>query len=459
MASILRTILPSANRGRSFSHGVHPDDNKHYTAEKPIERLGFPPELYLLLSQHEGDPSVPVVRPRQEVLRGQVIAEAGANDSVPIHAPATGTIKRIDLVPTIDGTRRQAIVMNVYPGDTQEVRFLTPRDVDALNGEEIADAVRDAGIVELGGSAAPTHTKLRPRAGRTIDTVIVNGCESEPYLTTDQRIMIDRTDDIIVGVKLLLRSLGATKAIIAVENNKPKSAEMLRTRLKAIGQDAGAISLSVLKTKYPQGAEKVLVKTLLKREIPSGDDSSAVGVQVFSVTTAAQIGELLPKGGGLIERVITVTGPGLDKPGNYLVPNGTPLRYILSRIGYKGSAKYLINGGPMTGTTVASLDVPVTKNCDGLIVLRPEDFTENTLSDRFPCINCGKCLDVCPVHLNPAQLGKLAAKRLYLEMDEYHLFDCFECGACSYVCPAQLPLVQYFRVSKTMNQELKAAQE
>lgn len=459
MASILRKILPSAIRGRSFSHGVHPEDNKHYTADKPIERLGFPAELYLLLSQHAGEPSVPVVRPGQEVVRGEVIAEAGANDSVPIHAPATGTVKRIDLVPAFDGSRQQAIVLSVYPGDTQEVRHLTPRNVDTLTGEEISDAVRDAGIVELGGNAVPTHSKLRTPSGRPIDTVIINGCESEPYLTTDQRVMIDRTDEVILGARLILRSLGSTKAIIAVEDNKPKAIDAIRSRLKALGQGSESISLTVVQAKYPQGAEQVLVKTLLKREIPSGRPSSAVGVQVFNVTTAAQIGELVPQGGGLIERVITVTGPGLDKPGNYIVPVGTTLRYVLSRIGYKGSAKYLINGGPMMGNTVASLDVAITKGCDGLLVLRPEDFTEHTLSERFPCINCGKCLEVCPVHLNPAQLGKLAAKRLYLDMDEYHLFDCFECGACSYVCPAQLPLVQYFRVSKTMNQELKAAQE
>jgi len=209
--------------------------------------------------------------------------------------------------------------------------------------------------------------------------------------------------------------------------------------------------------KYPQGAEKMLAKALVNREIPSGGYPSAVGLGVFNVATTTQIGALLPMQRGVIERVVTVTGPGIDKPGNYLVPIGTPLRFILNRLGYQDSAHYLITGGPMMGDTVSSLDVPITKGCGGFLVLRPEDLAPHRVHKTYPCISCGKCVEACPMHLNPCHLGKLAVNRRYLDMDQYHLFDCFECGCCSYVCPSGIPLVQHFRVAKAMNRELKAA--
>lgn len=453
MTSIFEKLNPAHASRPSFTHGVHPPENKHYTSGKPIERFAFPPRLYILLSQHAGKPAVPLVRPGQEVVRGEPIARADGFVSSPLHAPATGVIERIDLVPTAKGPRKEAIILKVYPGDSQEVLYGQKRDVDQMSPQEVIQAIQDAGLVGLGGAAFPTHVKLSPPAGHTVDTILINGCECEPYLTTDHRIMLEQAGDLIEGTRILMRTMGAGRAIIGTEENKLDAAAALRKVLPA----DGSIEVKVTKTKYPQGAEKMLAKALVGREIPSGSYPSSVGLGVFNVATTAQIGALLPMSRGVIERVVTVTGPGLARPGNYLVPIGTPLRFILERLGYHGSAKYLITGGPMMGDTVSSLDVPITKGCGGFLVMRPEDIAEHQMPESFPCISCGECLSACPMHLNPAQLGKLAANRRYLDMDAYNLFDCFECGCCSYVCPAGIPLVQYFRISKVMNREEKAA--
>ncbi len=453
MTAQLATRIPADLRGGTFSHGVHPAENKQYTAGKPIQRFAFPSELFLLLSQHAGKPSVPLVHPGQEVVRGEPIARADGFMSVPLHAPATGTIKRIDLVPTAKGPRKPAIILAVHPGESQEMLYGARRDIDAMTPKEIIQAVQDAGLVGLGGAAFPTHVKLSPPPDHKVDTILINGCECEPYLTTDHRLMLEQPEDLVMGTKILMRAMGADRAIIGTEDNKRDAAEAVR---RVLPKD-GSMTVKVVPTKYPQGAEKMLAKALVNREIPSGGYPSAVGLGVYNVATTAQIGALLPWQRGVIERVVTVTGPGLDKPGNYLVAIGTPLRFILERLGFQGGPQYLITGGPMMGDTVASLDVPITKGCGGFLIFRPEDVAAQTVPKTYPCISCGKCVEACPMHLNPCQLGKLAVKRRYLEMDEYHLFDCFECGCCSYVCPSGIPLVQYFRVSKGMNRELKAA--
>ncbi|MBN1834461.1 MAG: electron transport complex subunit RsxC [Spirochaetales bacterium] len=451
----------------SFRHGVHLPDSKHYTAHRPIERFPFPPRLYLILSQHTGKPSVPIVHRGQEVVRGEPIARADGFVSVPLHAPATGVVERIDRVPTAKGPYREAIVLKVYPGETQQVLYGSPRDVEAMRPEEIVQGVQEAGLVGLGGAAFPTHVKLSPPPGHAVDTLLINGCECEPFLTTDHRIMIEQADEVIRGARLLMRALGAERAIIATEDNKLDAAQALQQGLQRALQQGlqrafpkdGAITVELTKTKYPQGAEKMLAKALVNREIPSGQYPSSVGLGVFNVGTTAQIGTLLPHRRGVIERVVTVTGPGVEKPGNYLVAIGTPLGFILERLGCRGPARYLIAGGPMMGETVPSLDVPITKGCGGLLVLRSEDYPREELSEPFPCINCGKCLEACPMLLNPSAMGKLAAKRLYSEMEAYHLSDCFECGACSYVCPARIPLVQYFRMAKLMNRRARAGSQ
>ena len=438
----------------TFSHGIHPPENKHFTADKPIMRLPFAPELVLPLSQHAGKPSVPLVHAGQEVVRGEPIARADGFMSVPLHAPATGVIRKIDLAPTAKGPRTEAILLKVHPGDSQEVLYGAPRDVEQMTPKEIVQAVQDAGLVGLGGAAFPTHVKLSPPPEHKVDTILINGCECEPYLTTDHRVMIEYADDLVKGAQILMRALGAPRAIIGTEDNKLDAVEAMRAALPS----DGSIQVKTVRTKYPQGAEKMMAKALLNREIPSGGYPSSVGLGVFNVATTAQMGALLPMRRGVIERVVTITGPGVERPGNYLVAIGTPLRFILDQIGFRGTAQRLIMGGPMMGGSVASLDVAITKGCGGVLVLTEQDASGPDSGKTYPCIRCAKCVEACPMHLNPCRLGKLAAKRMYEEMAEnFHLNDCFECGCCSYVCPASIPLVQYFRIAKAMNREIAAA--
>lgn len=438
---------------RTFAHGVHPAENKHFTAGEPITRLPFPPELILPLSQHAGKPSVPLVHRGQEVVRGEPIARADGFMSVPLHAPATGIIEDIEWMPTAKGPRTESILLKVHPGASQEVLYGAPRDVEAMSPEEIVQAVQDAGLVGMGGAAFPTHVKLSPPAGHVVDTLLINGCECEPFLTTDHRVMLDQTEDVIAGTRILMRAMGAERAVIGTEDNKLDAVEALRSALPA---DA-PITVKAVQTKYPQGAEKMLAKALVNREIPPGAYPSSVGLGVFNVATTAQVGALLPHRAGVIERVVTITGPGVGKPGNYTVAIGTSMRWVLDRLGFQGNEQHIILGGPMMGGTVASLDVPITKGCGGVLVLTSQDRGTSPACAASPCISCGKCVEACPIQLNPCTLGKLAVKRRYEDMaTSFHLNDCFECGCCSFVCPASIPLVQYFRVAKAMNRE-KAA--
>ena len=434
----------------TFPHGVHPDDCKQDTAGKPIRRLPFPPVLILPLSQHAGAPSVPLVHPGQEVVRGEPLAKAGGFVSVPLHAPATGVVREIALMPTVKGPRMPSIIMEVYPGDSQEVRYGGPRDVDTMTTAEIVQAVQDTGLVGLGGAAFPTHVKLSPPKEHHVHTVLLNGCECEPFLTTDHRIMLEQGEELIAGMHIFMKALGAERGIIGIEDNKLDAAESLRDLLPA----DGSITVTVVQTKYPQGAEKMLAKSILGVEIPSGSYPSSVGLAVFNVSSTAQLGAQLSRSQGVIERVVTITGPGVEHPGNYLVPIGTPVRFILEKLGFRGAEQTLIMGGPMMGSTVASLDVPITKGCGGFLVLTERELERQTFQSAYPCINCGHCVEACPMILNPCHLGKLAVKHRYAEMeDSYYLNDCFECGCCSYVCPAGIPLVQYFRIAKATNRE------
>lgn len=450
MNTLTSLLNPSTWRRRSFSHGIHPPENKHLTARRGIRRLGFARELVLPLSQHAGAPSELIINPGQEVLRGQLIAKAGGFVSVPLHAPATGIFKGLELRPTAKGPKTECVIIEVYPGDSQEIRFSQPRDIGKLSAQELVTAVQDTGLVGLGGAAFPTHVKLAPPKDHKVHTVLINGCECEPFLTTDHRVMIEQARDIITGTQIFMRALGAEQAIIGTEDNKREAYEAV----KRVLPEDGSISVKMVRTKYPQGAEKMLAKALMDIEIPSGQFPSSVGLAVFNVSSTAQVGQLLPNSQGVIERVVTITGPGVSHPGNYMVPIGTPLRFILDELGFEGSAQHLIMGGPMMGGTVASLDVPVTKGCGGILVLTEAHMQESLSQSAYPCISCGKCLAACPIHLNPSILGKLAQKHRYTEMaSAHHLNDCFECGCCSYVCPSNIPLVQYFRIAKASNRE------
>ena len=438
----------------TFPRGIHPRENKEATEHKATRRMPFPDEMIIPLSQHTGAPARPIVHEGQEVVRGEPIAEASAFISVPMHAPATGVIREIGLARDARGGMSRAIFLKPYPGASQEVLYGGEADIDRIPPEEIAKAVQDTGVVGLGGAAFPTHVKFAVPQGKSIDTVLVNGCECEPYLTTDHRVMLEQPEYIMAGARIARRALRAEQVIIGVESNKMDAVEVLRKHLPK----GEPFSVAVCETKYPQGAEKMLIKSTLHREVPSGGLPSDCGVAVFNVATLAQIGDLLPKCQGLIERVVTITGNGVTKPGNYLIPLGTPLRYALDYCGYKGDeVTQVILGGPMMGVTVGSVDIPFTKGITGVLALTREGLPSVDGKQVYPCIKCGTCVDSCPMHLNPSQLGLLARKREYARMaDQFHLMDCFECGSCAYVCPSSIPLVQYFRIAKAINRERKA---
>lgn len=441
----------------TFSHGIHPPEHKEATEHLAVRRLPFPPEMIVPLSQHTGAPAKAVVKEGQEVVRGEPIAEAGGFVSVPMHAPATGKVTQIGLARDARGQMAPAIFIEPYPGASQEVLYGGTVDIDALSKEELIAAVQSTGVVGLGGAAFPTHVKLAVPEGKKVDTAIVNGCECEPYLTTDHRVMVEQPDEVFKGLRIVMRALGAEQGIVGVETNKPDAIEILRQHVPT----GERMRVEAVETKYPQGAEKMLITSLLGREVPSGGLPLDAGAAVFNVATLAQMGELLPQGQGLIERVVTVTGPGVTKPGNFMVPLGTPLRFLLDFCGFKGDAvTEVILGGPMMGTAIGSVDIPVVKGITGVLVMTKAGQVFDGRLDgvkQLPCIKCATCVDSCPMHLNPSQLGLLARKSEYDRMaEEYHLLDCFECGCCSFVCPSQIPLVQHFRIAKAIVRKHRA---
>lgn len=436
----------------TFAHGVHPPEHKEATAAMPIRRLPFAPEMAVPLSQHAGAPAAPTVREGQEVVRGEPIAEAGGFVSVPMHAPATGVVSAIRPIPDARGGLSTAIVIRLYPGASQDILYGAPQDVASMSPAEIVAAVQATGVVGLGGAAFPTHVKLAPPEGKRVDTVIANGCECEPYLTTDHRVMIEQPEAILEGMRVAMHALRAARGIIGVEDNKADAVRILREHAASRPE----IAVRAIATKYPQGAEKMLIKSLLNREVPPGGLPADVGAAVFNVATLAQIGELLPHRRGLIERVVTVTGPGVARPGNYLMALGTPLRFALEHAGLLPDTTRVILGGPMMGPAAPNLDIPITKGITGILAFTtPEHAAAGKVQ---PCIKCGECLAACPLNLNPSRLGALARKEQYETMaEQFHLFDCFECGCCGYVCPSNIPLVQYFRMAKSVVRSRKAA--
>jgi electron transport complex protein RnfC len=439
-------------RRNSFRHGTHPPDLKDETRHLAIRRFPFAPLLVVPLSQHLGKPAVPVVREGQEVMRGQTIAEADGFMSVAMHAPASGVVKKIALAPSISGAMVQSVYLHPFPASSQEVDDGEPCDVETATPDEIIAAIQLAGVVGLGGAAFPTHVKLKAPEGKEPDTLIINGVECEPYLTTDHRVMLEQTADIFVGIRYLLRATGAAEAIIAVEMNKPDAVEKLE---QALPRDL-PVSVRMCPVKYPQGAEKLVIKSLLDREIPSGGLPADVNAICINVATTAEIGRLLPRGRGIQERVITISGPGVQRKGNYRIPIGTPVRFALEETGAVENLARVFLGGPMMGAAVSNLDITITKGTSGITAFTTaETAVANGHRKVYPCIHCARCVEACPLFLNPSQLGLLAKKEEYLRMAEhFHLMDCFECGACSYVCPSHIPLVQYFRLAKKMARKL-----
>lgn len=432
-----------------FSHGVHPPDSKSLTAAVPIRRMPFPDQVVLPIRQHAGKPAVPIVRAGDRVERGDTVAEADGFVSAPVHASAAGVVKGVKWWPHPDGSTDRAIVVDV---ETWSPQIPRPRIVprwEGLSTEDVVRAVQAAGVVGLGGAAFPTHVKLAPPPDCDIETLIVNGAECEPYLTTDHRTMVEYPERVWFGVRVMMRALDVRRAVIGVENNKPDAIRALRAAQPA-DLDVEVVGLTV---KYPQGAEKMLIKAVTGREVPSGKLPMHVGVVVQNVGSIATIAEVFETGLPLVERIVTVTGPGVGRPGNLIVPVGTKLRDVIEFCGgLADDATEILFGGPMMGQPQSDLDVPIVKGTTGVVVLTA---AESKPREIYPCIKCGTCLEACPVFLNPQKLGQLARAGRYEEMEENHLMDCMLCGSCSYVCPSRLPLSQMFALAKGQLRRMK----
>jgi electron transport complex protein RnfC len=450
---------------KTFAHGVHPPEHKDDTAALPIRQFPFAPVQVVPLLQHFGKPAIAEVRAGQEVVRGQRIARPDGFLSVAMHAPVSGVVEGVALAPAISGRMEPAIFVRPFPGSTQEVLRSAPVDATIATPAQILAAIQEAGIVGLGGAAFPTHAKLKTPDGKRADTVLINGAECEPYLTADHRVMVEHAADVVAGIPYLLKATGAQHAIVCIESNKPDAAAAIRAAIAAASPAASPaagpaglpVRVEVLPVKYPQGAEKMLITAILGREVPSGGLPVDVGALCVNVATTAEIGRLLPHGEGIQERVLTVGGPGVVRKGNYRVPIGTPLRFLLEAVGCADDLTRVFLGGPMMGQAVSSLDIPVTKGVTGVIAFTARETGNVTAQKEHPCIRCGYCLEACPIFLNPSMLGLLAKNEEHERMAaEFHLLDCFECGCCTFVCPAHIPLVQHFRIGKRAVRRAKA---
>lgn len=431
-------------RVSTFRHGVHPPEHKDLTSALPIRRMPYPAELLLPVRQHAGKPAKIVVQKGDRVERGDVLATADGFVSSPVHASATGTVTDVLWWPHPDGTSCTAVRLAVEPHSSQVARERRVPDWHGLAPAQIVQAVQDAGVVGLGGAAFPTHVKLVPPKGRRIELVLLNGCECEPYLTTDHRLMAEQADRVHHGLRIMMRCLGVGKAVVGIERNKP---DAIAAMTAAAPKDLD-VTILPLTVKYPQGAEKMLIEAVLGVEVPSGKLPLDVGVVVQNVASAATIAEVFETGMPLVERVVTVTGGGVRRPGNYVVPVGSKLSDVLAFCGgLTEDAREIVFGGPMMGVSQARLQVPLVKGTTGVVVLTDADLHAE---EAMACIRCGRCLDACPVYLNPSLLGQLARKGRYEAMEAAHLKDCMLCGCCSYVCPSRIPLSQLFQVGRSM---------
>lgn len=437
-----------------FRHGVHPPEHKELTNGLPIRRIPFPEEVVLPLRQHAGKPAKAIVKVSDHVERGDKLAEADGFVSVPIHASAAGKVVDIDWWPHVDGTQAIAVRLKVDPHAVQLARPRIIPEWSGLTPEQVIRAVQDGGVVGLGGAAFPTHVKLAPPKDFTVHTIIVNGAECEPYLTSDHRIMVEYPQRVLFGVRIMMHTLGVAKAVVGIEKNKPDAIAAMRTALTGDFFAGLDISILPLTVKYPQGAEKMLIHAVTGVEVPSGKLPVSVGVVVQNVGSAAAIAEIFETGLPLVERIVTVSGHGVKKPANLIVPVGTKLIDILDFCGgLTDDAAEVVCGGPMMGLAQGNLEAPLTKGTSGIVVLTRDEVRA---PESYPCIHCGRCLEACPVFLNPSELGLLAKARHYEEMEEFHLADCMLCGSCSFVCPSNIPLSQLFSYSKLALRRLRA---
>lgn len=424
----------------SFKGGVHPKDKKEYTSSVPIVELEVPGELVFPVSQHIGAPCTPCVAVGDHVNVGTKIADSEAFVSAPLHSSVSGTVKAIEPRPVPNGTMVQSIVIENDFNDTLD-ESVKPIDYKSVKPDDIPSLVREAGVVGMGGATFPTHVKLMPPADKKIDTVIVNGAECEPYLTSDHRVMLETPDEVIMGLKIILYRFGITNGHIAVEENKPDAIAVLKK--KCAGQ---GITVDTLKKKYPQGGEKQLIYAVTKRVVEVGKLPADAGVVVVNIDTCTAIARKFLYGTPLMRRIVTVVGTPVKNPANYKVRIGTPIDYILRQNGeFTAEPAKIILGGPMMGVAQFRLDIPVIKGTSAVLCLTKE---EAQIPEEGPCIRCGKCVNHCPMKLMPLYLRDYARKEDWESCEKMNVTACIECGCCSFECPSKRHLVQNIRVAK-----------
>ena len=431
---------------KSFHGGIHPDDRKRFTASKEIVIAPIPEKVIIPMRQHIGAPCSPIVKVGDLVKKGQMIGEAQAFVSSPVHASTSGKVVEIAEYPHPVFGSCTAVVIESDGQDEWLLGLPLQRDWQSLEVTEIKDIIREAGMVGMGGATFPTHIKMAPPGEKPIHTFILNGAECEPFLTADHRVMLEQSEEIVTGMQIAMKVLGVNKGYIGIEENKPDAI----TAMKKACQGISSLEVIGLQTKYPQGAEKTLISVICGQEIPSGGLPMDVGVVVQNVGTVVAIANAVEKGIPLIERVTTVTGGAIKEPQNLLLRIGTTFAQAVTLCGgFLQAPVKVIMGGPMMGMAQRTLDVPIIKGTSGILVLREEDV--NSGPER-PCIRCGRCVDACPMGLIPSMLSVLSERGAYaVAKNEYDLLDCVECGSCVYVCPAKRNIVHYVKLSKAQN--------
>jgi len=423
--------------------GVHPEENK-FSENAVIENLQLPKKGFIPVSQHLGAPANLLVKRGDEIKTGQLIAKGEAFISAHIHSPFTGKISKIDQITDASGYKRTAVIVDVEE-DQWADGIDTSKEIKkeiTLSKEEIVQRIHEMGIVGLGGATFPSHVKLMVPEGKTAEYLIINGVECEPYLTADHRMMLEHGEEILIGIQILMKGLGVEKALVGIESNKPDAI----AHLQILAKNYPGIEIHALKVKYPQGAEKQLIKALTGREVPSGKLPIEVGCVVNNSGTAYAVYEAVQKNKPLIERVVTVTGKSVKNPCNLMTRIGTPVSELIEKAGgLPEDTGKVINGGPMMGKALNSLDVPVVKGTSGILIMNNKEAKRCTVQN---CIRCGKCVTVCPMGLEPYLLAAQSETAMFDDAEQSHIMDCIECGSCQFTCPSSRPLLDFVRLGK-----------
>ncbi|MCQ4923704.1 electron transport complex subunit RsxC [Tissierella carlieri] len=426
----------------TFKGGVHVPHSKELTEKKALEYAKEPSIVYIPLHQHTGAPCEPIVNVGDRVKVGQKIGQSQAFVSAPVHSSVAGTVKSITTITTPTGINATCVVIESDGTNEMDETIKPKGSLEQLSSKEIIDIIKEAGITGMGGAGFPTHVKLSPPPEKKIDTVIINGAECEPFLTSDHRLMLEMPEKIVFGLKAIMKALNVERGFIGIENNKMDAVDTL----KAVIKPQDNIQIVTLKAKYPQGDEKRLINATTGRKVPSGGLPMDVSCVVNNVSTAKAVAEAILEGKPLYERVVTVTGNGVNEPRNLIVKIGTLFQEVISQAGgFNGVPGKVIMGGPMMGLSQFSTEVPVIKGSGGILVLTEKEAAAQKVS---PCIKCGKCIEACPVHLQPLFISAYALKSDFQGAEKYGALDCVECGSCSFICPAKRPLVESIRLAK-----------